>query len=164
VSPQRLSEPDFGELVDVHLLELPVDVWARTQEHTDELLREFALMSSDPASSADVPVRLTQLIEVLTATYSGVGNEQEAQLYAAAEAGEAQIDDLAFTVPLAAADACIVLGETLDAADEFCQTGQHLLTLATPDELQRFRRWYLTQFVDQIRGADPVPWPAYTGA
>ncbi len=164
MSPQRLTEPDFGDLVDVHLLELPVDVWARTQEHTDELLREFALMSSDPETTADVPVQLTRLIEVLTATYSGVGNEQESQLHAAAEAGQAQIDDLAFTVPVAAAQACVVLGDTLDAADAFCHSGQHLLTLATPNELQRFRRWYLTQFVDQIRGADPVPWPAYTGA
>jgi hypothetical protein len=164
MSPQRLTEPDFGELVDVHLLEMPVDVWARTQEHTDELLREFALMSSDPESAAEVPVRLTHLIEVLTATYSGVGSTQEAELFAAAETGQPQIDDLAFTVPLATAEACIVLGETLDAADEYCQTGQHLLTLATPKELQRFRRWYLGQFVDQIRGADPVPWPSYSGS
>ena len=164
MSPHRLRPPDFSELVDVHLLEVPVDVWARTQEHTDELLREFALMSSDPAASGDVPVRLTKLIEVLTATYSGVGSEQEAQLYAASEAGQAQIDDLAFRVPLATSEACIVLGETLDAADVYCQEGQHLLTLATPEELQRFRRWYLGQFVDQIAGAAPVPWSAYAPA
>ena len=164
MSPQRLRPPDFSELVDVHLLELPVDVWARTQEHTDELLREFALIASDPAASGEVPVRLTHLIEVLTATYSGVGSDQEAQLYAAAEAGQAQIDDLSFSVPLATSEACLVLGETLDAADEYCRAGQHLLTLATPDELQRFRRWYLTQFIEQIAGKAPTPWPAYTGS
>ncbi len=160
MSPQRLKPPDFSELVDVHLLQLPVDIWARVQEHTDELLREFALMSSDPAGG-DVPARLTRLIEILQATYSGVGDEQDAQLYAAAEAGQAVIDDLAFTVPVAAAEAAVVLNETLDEAVEFCRAGQHLLTLATPPDLQRFRRWYLDQFVDQIRGADPVPWPAY---
>ena len=164
MSPQRLRPPDFSELVDVHLLEVPVDVWSRVQEHTDELLREFALMSSDPAASADVPARLTRLIEVLTATYSGVGDEQEAQLFAAAEAGQPVIDDLAFTVPVAAAEAAVVLAETLDEADEFCLAGQHLLTLATPPDLRRFRQWYLDQFVDQIRGADPVPWPSYTGS
>ena len=162
MSPQRLRPPDFSELVDVHLLEVPVDVWARTQEHTDELLREFALMSSDPASSGDVPVRLTHLIEVLTTMYSGVGSEQDAQLYAAAEAGESRID-LSFSVPLATSEACLVLGETLDAADDYCRAGRHLLTLATPEELQRFRRWYLGQFVDQIGGAAPTPWPAYAG-
>jgi hypothetical protein len=161
MSPERLKQPDFDDQVDVHLLQVPVPLWGRVQEHTDELLREFALMSSDPAGAADVPTRLTRLIEVLTATYSGVGDEQEAQLYAAAEAGQAVIDDLAFTVPVAAAEAAVILGETLDEADEFCQAGQHLLTLATPPELQRFRRWYLEQFIDQIRGADPVPWPAY---
>jgi hypothetical protein len=161
MSPQRLQPPDFSELVDVHLLEVPVDVWSRVQEHTDELLREFALMSSDPAGPTEVPARLTRLIEILQATYSGVGDEQEAQLYAAAEAGQPVVEDLVFTVPIAVADAAVVLNETLDEADEFCRAGQHLLTLATPPELQRFRRWYLDQFIDQVRGADPVPWPAY---
>lgn len=163
MSPHRLGQPDFSELVDVHLRQLPVDIWARTQQHSDELLREFALMSADPASSGDVPVRLTHLIEVLTATYSGVGSEQEAQLYAASEAGQPEIEDLTFTLPRAAAEACVLLSETLDEADDFCTAGQHLLTLATPTELQRFRRWYLGEFVAQIGGADPTPWPAYTG-
>ena len=163
MSPHRLTEPDFDEVVDVRLLQLPVEVWARTQEHTDELLREFALMSADPESAPDVPVRLTQLIEVLTATYSGVSTEQEAEMYAASEAGRPEIAELVFTVPRAAAEACVVLGETLDQADEFCRAGRHLLTLSTPPELQRFRRWYLSEFVDQIGGAQPVPWPDYAG-
>ena len=156
-----LPSPDFDDLADVHLLQLPVDVWARTQEHTDELLRGFALIAADPESAGAVPARLTQLVEQLNQVYGGVGSDQENQLFAAAEAGEPVIDDLAFTLPTAAADACVSLDGLLDEADAFCRAGEHLLTLATPPELVRFRRWYLDQFVTQIGGAAPVPWPEY---
>jgi hypothetical protein len=49
----------------------------------------------------------------------------------------------------------------LDEADEYCRRGEHLLTLETPPELVRFRRWYLQEFVNQIAGAAPEPWPDY---
>ena len=46
----------------------------------------------------------------------------------------------------------------LDEADESCTRGDHLLTLATPEEL-RFRCWFIGEFVAQINGAPPTPWP-----
>jgi hypothetical protein len=153
----------LGPLVDVHLVRLPVRLWARSQEHGEELLREFALMATDPTSSASVPTRLTRLVQELTATYAGLGAEQEAQLFAAAAAGVEE-DDVRFRMPVAVADACIHLGAMLDEADEFCRAGEHLLTLATPPDLRRFRAWYLGEFVTQIGGAPPVPWPAYDSA
>ena len=164
MSTEGLSSPDFGQLFDVHLLQVPVDEWARTQEHTDELLREFALIAADPESAGAVPARLTRLVEQLNQTYGGVGGEQEARLFAAAEAGEQVLEDLAFSVPAAAAEACIVLSTLLDEADAFCLAGEHLLTLATPSELVRFRRWYLDQFVTQLGGAAPVAWPDHVPA
>ena len=159
-----LPSPDFDTLLDVHLLQLPVDVWARTQEHSDELLREFALIAADPESAGAVPARLTRLVEQLNQIYGGVATEQENQLFAAAEAGVDVIDDLAYSLPAAVADACVSLSELLDEADAFCLAGKHLLTLATPPELVRFRRWYLEQFASQLTGADPVPWPDYAPA
>jgi hypothetical protein len=164
VTTEGLADPDFGELRDVHLLQVPVDVWARTQEHSDELLREFALIAADPESAGAVPARLTRLVEQLNQVYGGVATEQENQLFAAAEAGEPVIDDLAYALPVAAADACVSLSRLLDEADAFCLAGEHLLTLATPPELVRFRRWYLEQFASQLTGGDPVPWPEYAPA
>jgi hypothetical protein len=164
VSDGGLASPDFDELFDVHLLQVPVDVWARTQEHTDELLREFALIAAGPESAGAVPARLTALLEQLNQIYGGVGSDQESQLFAAAEAGEQVIEDLAFSVPAAAAQAADVLGGLLDEADAFCLAGEHLLTLATPPELVRFRQWYLEQFVVQIGGVAPVAWPDYAPA
>jgi hypothetical protein len=145
---------------------VPVGLWAKTQEQTDGLLREFALAADRPDVDRErhLPRRLTRLIESLTAQYGGVSTKQEEQLFAAAAAGQAVIEDLAYQVPGAAAGAAQTLGEMLDDADEYCRQGRHLLTLAADPDVVRFRWWYLRQFIDQIGGAEPVPWPEYEAA
>jgi hypothetical protein len=151
-------------VVQVHLLQLPVPLWVQTQQVTDELLREFALASAQADDDEHhLPGRLTRLIETLTARFEGVSTAQEQQLYAAAAAGQDVVDDLVFTVPAAAAPASQQLGDMLDEADDYCREGQHLLTLAAPDDVVRFRRWYLWSFRSQIEGAAPVAWPDYDG-
>lgn len=154
------------ELVDVHLLELPVPLWAKTQQLTDELLREFALAAAqaDDADAHHLPARLTDLIERLTARFDGVSTVQDEQLFAAAAAGQDVVDDLVFRIPPAGASASRELGDLLEEADQYCREGQHLLTLAAPDDVVRFRRWYLWSFVRQIGGAPPVAWPDYDGS
>ncbi|HVT21516.1 MAG TPA: hypothetical protein VHE57_09035 [Mycobacteriales bacterium] len=157
---------DLGTLVDVRLLKLPVAVWARTQQHTDELLREFVLVSQqlhhDDPTAVSAPVRLTRLVEELSEGYGSFSEEQQARLFDAAAAGEMAID-LTYQVPVAAGAAARHLGELLDEADAYCRSGEHLLTLETPGELVRFRDWYLGEFIRQTAGAPPLPWPAYTG-
>lgn len=153
-----------GELREVHLLSLPVQLWAASQEHVDELVREFTLMAaaaerSGVADSA-APARLLGLVAELTGRFAGSADAQRARLFAAAAAGEESID-VVHLLPPAAGAASAQLGGALDAADAYCRTGQHLLTLATPDDLVLFRHWYLQQVVDQLAGEDPVPWPAY---
>jgi len=140
---------ESGELVEVRLLQLPVALWERAQEHGDELIREFTLMAADGDRGAalEVPARLTGLIQQLTARYGGFTAEQEVEL--------------TFQVPAAAAKAAADLGQMLDAADGYCRAGQHLLTLATPAQSVTFRRWYLDQFIGQIGGALPTPWPEW---
>jgi len=95
------------------------------------------------------------------AQFAGVSTEQEQRLYAAAEAGTPVIDDLAYAVPGAAAQASQTLGDMLDEADDFAREGTHLLTLAADPDVVTFRWWYLRQFIDQVAGDEPVPWPAY---
>jgi hypothetical protein len=151
------------DLVEVHMRQLPVRLWARSQEQHDALMREFALMSV-PSDAGErerhVPTRLTQLIDTLTADFEGVSTEQEQELFGASAAGTETIDQV-YRVPAAAAAASRVLGEMLDEADEYCRQGKHLLTLASDDELVRFRWWYLDQFIDQTAGKPPVAWPDY---
>jgi hypothetical protein len=155
------SAPD--NLVEVHLLGVPVAVWAKTQEHVDELIREFTLLAASlrqAGAHQEVPVRLIELIEVLTHRYSGLTAAQESRLNDAADKGIADID-LVFWVPVEAAEAGAHLGALLDEADEYCRAGQHLLTLATPPELVRFRNWYLDAFTDQLAGKPPTAWADY---
>lgn len=150
------------ETVEVHILQLPLDVFARVDERMDGLMREFTLIAASEAKGgeAHVPRRLMALIEELQRDYSSLTTNQEAQLRDASGAGDDTID-LVYHVPAEVSEACARLDEALDAADEYCRAGEHLLSLAPdPDELA-FRRWYLGEFVRQIDGHPPRPWPQW---
>jgi hypothetical protein len=160
-----MTAVDLGPIVEVRLLQLPVQVWSQTQQHTDELLREFVLLAEqlrhEPAAVQSVPLRLTQLVEELSGSYGSFSEEQEARLFEAAAAGETAID-LTYQVPAAAGAAARHLGDMLNEADEYCRSGD-LLTLETPTDLVRFREWFLEEFRRQTAGEQPTPWPAYSG-
>lgn len=103
------------------------------------------------------------MVSALTAEYAGATGEADAERDAALAAGAESVD-LTYHVPPAAAEASRALGALLDEADEFCRAGGALLTLATPPEARRFREWYLQEFVGQVAGAAPTPWPDYARA
>jgi hypothetical protein len=145
-------------LVEVRLLRLPLQVWQRTQEHVDGLLREFALIAQDEEGRAATPGRLLELVRQVTAGFGGFSVEQRRAMEAALDRNETEID-LTYQIPPAAAAAAQQLGDMLDEADEYCRRGDHLLTLATPPEELRFRKWFISEFVDQLNGAPPTPWP-----
>lgn len=149
------------DLVEVQLLELPVPLWSQTAQLTDELLREFALATAqaDDDEEHHLPGRLTRLLDELNARYAASSSSQEQQLHAAAADGRAVLEQLVYRVPAAAGPASLRLADMLDEADTYCRDGQHLLTLAAPDDVVAFRRWFLGEFVRQSAGAAPVPWP-----
>ncbi len=149
-----------GELVKIDLLQLPLEVWQRTQEHVDGLLREFALIVQDAEATAATPGRLLALVQELNAVYGHLSQSQRAEMESALERGDTTID-LTYQLPPAAGGAVRSLGDMLDEADDYCRRGDHLLTLATPPEELRFRHWFIDEFVDQIGGAKPTPWPDY---
>lgn len=153
------------QLHTVRLLRLPVQVWAASQEHHDDLLREFALMTvgwaDGDVDAADVPLRLLRLVERLTASFGGSSDEQRKALFAAAARGEQELPEVAYALPAAAGPATAELERLLDEADAYCSAGEHLLTLATPAQLRLFRRWYLRQVRDQLEGAAPEAWPDF---
>ena len=144
---------------------LPVELWAVTQEHVDGLLREFTLMTAGVAEDdmPPVPLRLVRLVAELSARFAGSSDEQRARLFAASAAGEHELD-LVYRLPPAAGPASAELARVFDQADEYCRAGQHLLTLATPQQMVLFRRWYLGQVEDQLAGAPPVPWPVWAAS
>jgi hypothetical protein len=149
------------QLIEVRILGLPVQIWAAAQEHSDGLLREFALLQAGEAAEDkvehDVPARLVQLVDAVQQRYSAASEEQRTALFDAAADGQTSID-LTYRIPRGAADAAAELDRMLDEADEYCRAGEHLLTLATPPAQLAFRKWYLGEFVVQADGAAPTPW------
>jgi hypothetical protein len=157
-----MSEDGAPELVQVRILRLPVALWMQSSEHSDELIREFMLIVTGTATGEGhaVPHRLVQLVEEVTAQYGGFSEANEQRLQRAAAAGEAEID-LDYELPAGVDAAVDRLAELLDAADEYCRSGEHLLTLATPPEQLRFRHWFLGEFSRQVGGGAPIAWPDY---
>lgn len=154
----RYTPTAGGPVVTVHLRDVPVRVWRRSAEHHDELMREMALLALAPDSTHDLPRRLVELVEVLGRTYGSARARPEQEREAALAAGLDRID-LAFDIPASAGEAAQVLGAILREAEEFCRTGDALLTLAQPEVQERFNRWYLDEVAGQIAGAPPTPWP-----
>jgi hypothetical protein len=143
--------------VDVHLVRYPLRLGQRATEHYEEVFREFALMAGDgPGHSEGVPARLLALVDALGRRYAPQQEHEMAREEALAR-GERE-HDFTITVPASAAAASEVLGAMLDETDDFCRAGT-LLTLAAPDDVVAFRRWYLRQVIDQVAGQPPQPWP-----
>jgi hypothetical protein len=152
------------ELVAVRILGLPIALAREGQEHFDELSREFLhLANSDEEVRRDVPGRLLALSDDLRSRFSSFTTENERLLDEAADRGEETVD-LTYHVPAEAGPAAAALGDLLDEADRYCAAGTYLLTMTTPPGTLRYRRWYIRQFVDQIAGADPVPYAAWAEA
>lgn len=154
------STPEAGQdgLVTVRIVQAPLLLWEQASQYTDELLREFALISiGAEQGSTSVPRRLLDLVDQLRTRYEGVGDEATLERQAALAAGETSTD-LDYHVPPQVAEACRSLGRLLDESDEYCRSGQ-LMTLPSPDDQRAFRQWYLGEFVRQVAGEPPVAWP-----
>ena len=151
------------DLITVEIVGLPVDVQLEAQQKTDELTRELVLVAEQlrqEGDSAALPVRFVELVGTLSTRYSMFTAEQEQQLRTAIETGAERLD-MTYRVPRSAATAAAHLGDILDEVDEYCRRGKLLLTLATPQKLVTYRRWFLDQFVSQAAGGPPVSWMEY---
>ena len=152
--------------IPVHLVGFPLRTYRVALEHNKELIREFSLIAlstvgDDPHPT--VPARLLDLVDTVTRDFAGITDATDARRDEALEAGLEPID-LTYIVPPSTADASRRLAAILDEADEFCRSGDALLTLATPPEAKLFRDWYLDEFIRQLSGAAPTPWPQYAAA
>ena len=148
------------DLHEVHLLDVPVDLWVRATSHQEALEREFAIIRSD-VDPDSLPNRLMNLVDQLDGRFGSYGDPGYARLRAAAERSE-QFVDVTFRVPAEASLGAAQIGAMLREVDEFCLSGHDLLTLATPRPLLVFREWFLEEFIRQIdRGLEPLRWLDY---
>jgi anti-anti-sigma factor len=152
-----VSSPDgHDQLLSVVLLGVPVALHHQVAEHQQALQREFDILraSGDPDG---VPARLGILIDELEQRYGGTNPRSWGELDDAHRRGVDRID-LVYEVPADAADAAQRLSDLLDDTDEFCRSGEHLVTVSTPSEARAYRRWFLGEFVRQLDGDEPRPW------
>jgi hypothetical protein len=152
--------PETEHVVEVRIVGLPLDVYKAAAEHFDELKREFELLRMEDDVVESIPNRLLEVSDRLSTRYSRFTTSPNEIRDQALRHGDKAVD-LDYKVPSSARDACIELEKLLDEADEFCRSGEHLLTLAASPEVVSFRRWFLTEFVRQIDGEDPISWAEY---
>jgi len=146
----------------VRLLGVPVDTYWRATQHTDELLREFTLITIGgraEVADRDIPKRLLGLMEDLRERHTGATGGIRAQFEQAGQRGEATID-IELPADELVADITDTLTDMLDEADEFCRQG-NLLTIASDPDVVAWRHWWRDEVVGQIRnGAEPQPFRA----
>jgi hypothetical protein len=147
----------------VRLVGVPVDLYLAASRHTAEIVREFALISFGEQSGVNerVPARLLDLVDELRRKHAHTTEEIRTRFEAAAGRGEATVD-IELPAEETAADMTERMTELLDAADEFCRSGD-LLTLAAPPEVVAWRHWWRDEVLNQVRNrAEPRPWGSPT--
>lgn len=143
----------------VTLVGVPVDLYFEASRHMAEIVREFALISFGDRSGVNgrVPAQLLGLVDQLGKRYSNNTDAIRTQIEAGAEVGRSTVD-VELPADEQAATITEILTDLLDAADEFCRSGD-LLTLAAPPEIVAWRHWWRDQVVAQVRDdAEPQAW------
>jgi hypothetical protein len=148
---------DADEQVEVRLLGLPLHLMRASREHHDGLMREFRLLAlAGQVSPDEIPARLVELVRVLNEQYSATRERRDAELDAAIAAGHEVLDQVV-SVPPATAGA-VARPEADAERRRRLLPRRGALHRAAPSARPRFSDWYLEQFLDQLAGADPVPW------
>src|SRR5260221_12891509 len=107
-------------IVRVRLLDVPVSLMLRANQHQQDLVREFTLIElSDDGAKQDVPLRLLDVVERDRREFSALSVRLWEELAAAMERGDPLID-MEIEIPSSARAAAQDLLATLTEADEFC--------------------------------------------
>ncbi len=149
------------EFVTVRLLDVPVPLRFQSAEHGEGLVREMTLLMTGDPETSRVPARLVELAGEVRNQYAPFTAAQVATLEEALARGVDVVPELVYRVPPSAVEMARRLREILSEADEYCRSGEHLLTLATPPDVAAFRTWMLGEFERQVTGEPPVPWPEF---
>lgn len=142
------------------LRDFPLRVWARSRQHSDEVLREFTLMLEGERSgqtSHAAPKALVELADMVTSRFGPLVD----QLYAAREAAlEAGLDRMDSEVGMVEGTPQVLahVRSVLEMVDEFCRNGD-MLALEREELDRRLFDWTASELVAQYEGAPPTPWP-----
>lgn len=149
--------PEYVVVGEAVLRDYPLRLWAQQQEHTEELLREFALLLiGEQTLDHPAPARLVALAEMFASRFGPLLDQLNATRQAALDAGRDRMDS---AVPLVAGTAELMadVRQVLEDVDDFCRRGR-LLSLERPPEQVALFAWTHAELLAQLDGADPTPW------
>ena len=142
------------------LRDFPLRLWARQQQHTEELLREFNLILLGQEAEQDThaaPGQLVALADMFTRNFGALMDELSDARQAAYDRGADRMDSVVPLLP----DLPELLDQVrrvLAVVDEYCNRGE-LLALQRPADLRALTDWTMAELVAQQGGAEPTPWP-----
>lgn len=139
----------------VRLAGCPVRLSLRQDEHLDELVREFQLLSADPDN--DDSLALARQIEGLLHAPAHARFTGRRLAEVADRAGRTHVD-IDMAMPRLASTWVQELQQAVLAADDLCED-RRLLTLASTSDLRELRAWMTESIVNQIEhGAAAETW------
>jgi len=154
-----MTQPDEinGQAV---LRDYPLRLWARQQEHSQELLREFKLLllgKESGQTTTEAPAQLIALSDMFDRDHGPLIERITAERQAAFDAGADRMDS---AVPMLPNIGALLdqVRDVLFAVDEYCRGGD-MLSLARPRELVELYDWTSQEILAQQDGAEPRPWP-----
>ena len=130
----------------IRLVGAPVRLFPAAQQHTDALLREYALVALQVNPDSAAPHLLLDTRAVAT------------QLQSAIEVGSPTVD-LVVAAPASVRDSVIEACDALRVADGLASDGK-LLNAPALAEVRACRDWYLSEVLAQLDGRPATPWAA----
>ncbi|MEX0864141.1 MAG: STAS domain-containing protein [Acidimicrobiia bacterium] len=147
-------------MVEVRFLEIPIEIWHRATAHQEAVQRELDIIRASLPDSA-APSRLQALSEDLDLRFPGAGDVILGELQSAAARGQATLD-LVVKVPQGIGSVARELIDVMEEVDDYCRSGEALLSVVTPPDVVRFREWFLGELTRQIEeGMPPMAWRQY---
>jgi hypothetical protein len=145
--------------VRVRLVDVPVSLYAASEQHTNDLLREIALMGAGRPESARGHQYSDLLATADTYAHHPAGvRSRIAESVALARRGGWDSVTVDFDADANAADAALAWEELLVRFDTMSGE-ERMLTLPADEELRAYRAWYVRELVEQVRtGRLPVSW------
>jgi hypothetical protein len=139
----------------------PLDLFDRTRQHNEALMREFAIIAGagDDSESSTAPAQVLGLVDRIRAHLTSLNAVIDEQLDQARSHGQ-RLVDLEVQLPAGGQDLVRSLARLIDEAEDYCRRGE-LLTLAESEEPRAFRAWCMQQYLEQLDGAAPTSWAAW---
>lgn len=145
--------------VRVRLVDVPVALFDASEQHTNDLMREFALMAAarPDLGRGHLYSDLLAAADVYTHRPADVRGRIAESVAVARRSGWANVT-VDFDADASAADRALAWEELLQRFDAMSREEQ-LLTLPAGEELRAYRSWYVQELVEQVRtGRSPVSW------